>query len=323
MEYIHVKGLDKPFSRLALGSVWFSPQYQDQINDVMDAYVEAGGTVVETGRFYGPTHQAESCIKEWMEKSGKRESIILISKCCHPIITPDDEHHPEYWRVKPDLITEDLYWSLYHLNVDYLDMFCMHRDDPNMPVGPLLDRLEKHRLEGKIKAYGLSNWTNERVEETMDYCRAKGYQGPSVSSNSFSLAKVQKPRRPLTIHLDENEVMWHEGKDIALMSWASQGAGFLVGLWNKESTDCPQWIRETYFNEENFERLARCRLLAKEKGVDPVNIAVAFVLCRNFPVSALVGCKNRKELDSSLKALKVTLTEAEKDYLCLRRETYQ
>lgn len=322
MEYLKVKGIDKPFSRLALGTVWFEPQFSKEINTLMDAYVDKGGTVIETGRFYGPTHQAESLVQHWLKQTGRREEIILIDKACHPIITPDDEHHPEYWRVKPDLITEDLYWSLYHTGCDYFDLFMLHRDDPHVPVGPLMDRFEQHREQGLFKAYGVSNWDTDRLEEAMDYCKQKGYQGLSVSSNSFSLAKVYNPRRPGTIHMDENEVLWYEGKDITLMSWASQAVGFLADIWKKDG-NTPQWIQDVYFTDENFERLNRAKILAKEKGVEPVNIAVAFVLCRNFPVSALIGCKNVQELDSSFRALDVRLSEKEMDYLCLKTDDFK
>jgi len=323
MEYIKVKGIEKPFSKLVMGTAWFDPDQEDLIDEMMNAYVEAGGTVIDCGRYYGVGANAEKLLKRWLDRSGCRNKVVIIDKAGHPIITPDEEHHPEYWRVKPELITEDLYYGLFHTGCEYFDLYEMHRDDPKVPVGELMDRLEEHRKQGLIKAYGVSNWEIPRVEEAIAYCESKEYQGLSANNPSFSLAKVHAPRRPGTVHMDEEQVKWHEGReDIALISWASQAAGFFVeGLYQRNGS-APQWIQDVYFSDENFERMERAKKLAKEKGVESVNIALAYVLCRRFPVAAVIGSRNIKELQSCINAMNIQLTTEEIDYLCLRNDNY-
>lgn len=322
MEYIHVNGIEKPFSKLVMGTAWFHPDQEDVIDEMMDAYIQAGGNVIDCGRYYGVGACAEKLLKRWLDRSGYRDKVIIIDKACHPIITPDEEHHPQYWRVKPDLITEDLYYGLFHTGCDYFDLYELHRDDPSVPVGEIMDRLEEHRKQGLIHAYGLSNWELPRVEEAMEYCKKKGYQGVSVNNPSFSLAKVPHPRRPGTVHMDEDQVVWHEKHpEVALLSWASQAAGFFVeGLYESKETT-PQWIQDVYFSETNFERMKRAKELAAQKGVESVNIALAYVLCRDFPVAAVIGSRNKKELDSCIRALDIKLTKNEIDYLCCKRDT--
>lgn len=63
------------------------------------------------------------------------------------------------------------------MNVDYFDIYGMYRDNVNVNVNELMDRLEMHRLECKIKCYGVSNWSNERVKEDNRYCKKQGYLG--------------------------------------------------------------------------------------------------------------------------------------------------
>lgn len=321
MEYIQVKGIERPFSKLVMGTAWFHPDQEDVIDEMMGAYIEAGGNVIDCGRYYGVGACAEKLLKRWLDRSGCRDQVIIIDKAGHPIITPDEEHHPQYWRVKPDLITEDLYYGLFHTGCDYFDLYEMHRDDPSVPVGELMDRLEEHRKEGLIKAYGVSNWELPRVEEAMAYCEKKGYQGLAANNPSFSLAKVTAPRRPGTVHMDEDQVKWHEKHpEVALISWASQAAGFFVeGLYRRDGS-APQWIQDVYFTDENFERMERAKKLARKKGVESVNIALAYVLCRDFPVAAVIGSRNTKELNSCVGAMDIKLTQAELDYLCCRRE---
>ncbi len=322
MEYIQVKGIDKPFSKLVMGTAWFHPDQEAVIDEMLEAYVEAGGNVLDCGRYYGVGACAEKLLKRWLDRSGmraRREELIIIDKACHPIITPDEEHHPEYWRVKPELITEDMYYGLFHTGCDYFDLYELHRDDPSVPVDEIMDCLEEHRKAGRIRAYGLSNWELPRVEKAIAYCDKKGYQGISVNNPSFSLAKVPHPRRPGTVHMDEDQVKWHEQHpEVVLLSWASQAAGFFVdGLYNQDES-APQWIQEVYFSETNFERLKRAKELAAAKGVESVNISLAYVLCRDFPVAAVIGSRNKMELESCIRAMDIRLTPQELDYLCCR-----
>lgn len=123
MEYLKVKGIEKPVSKLIMGTAWFDPSFEDEIFQMMDTYVEAGGTVIDTGRFYGIA-RSEKILKNWLDARNNRKDLVIVDKCCHPIITPDGGHHPEYWRVKPDLITDDLHYSLYHTGCDFLICIC-------------------------------------------------------------------------------------------------------------------------------------------------------------------------------------------------------
>ena len=59
MEYIKIKGLDKPVSRLIMGTAWFNVEYEEEIFKMLDLYVEQGGTVIDTGRFYGANYQGQ------------------------------------------------------------------------------------------------------------------------------------------------------------------------------------------------------------------------------------------------------------------------
>ena len=319
MEYIKVRGVDKPVSKLIMGTAWFNPDFEDEIFKMMDLYVREGGTTVDCGRFYGIA-RAEGILKRWLDARNNRGDLVIVDKCCHPIITPDGAHHPEYWRVRPDLVTDDLRYSLLHTGCDRFDLYLMHRDDPAVPVAAILDRLEQHREEGLIGAYGVSNWELPRVEEAMDYCKRKGYSGIVVNNPSYSLARVQKTRWPGCVYADDDYARWHRDKDIALFSWASQGHGFFADIYPRDGS-APRDIQEAFFSEENFERLKRAQELGKRKGVESINIALAYVLSQPITVAAIIGSRSRKEFDSCIKTLDVKLTPQEIAYLCLESDT--
>lgn len=318
MEYLKIKGVDKPVSRLVMGTAWFDPAFEDEIFAMMDRYVEAGGTTVDCGRFYGIA-RAEGILKRWLDARNNRQELVIIDKCCHPIITPDGAHHPEYWRVKADIITDDLRYSLLHTGCERFDLYMLHRDAPETPVSVFMDRLEMHREEGYIGAYGVSNWELPRVEEAMDYCRAKGYSGIVVNNPSYSLAKVEKTRWPGTVYADDSYARWHKGKDIALFSWAAQAHGFFADIYPRDGS-APKDIQEAFFSDGNFERLRRAQELGAKKNVDAINIALAYVLCQPFDVAAIVGSRSRKEFESCLRTLELKLSPEELSYLCLERD---
>ena len=323
MEYINIKGLDKPISKLIMGTAWFNPAFEEEIFTMLDQYVAAGETVIDTGRFYGANKdgehacESERVLKKWFDSRNNRDQLVIMDKACHPIITPEGCHHPVYWRVKPDIITDDLHYSLLHTGCDHFDIYLLHRDDPSVPVNEIMDRLEQHRQEGLITTYGVSNWKLDRVQAAVEYCQQMGYQGLSVNNPSYSLAHVAKTRWPGCVYADDDFAKWHQNKDVTLFSWAAQGHGFFADIYDDNA---PQDIKDAFFTPENFERLKRAKELGKLKVVPSINIALAYVLDQPFDVAAIVGSRNKSEFDSCAEALKIRLTPAEINYLCLKTD---
>lgn len=321
MKYMKIKGLEKKVSRIMMGTGWFGPEDEGVIFELLDAYVASYGNVIDTGRFYNGG-KSEKVITKWLEARNNREDLVIINKCCHHYVDENNVHYPEKNRVGAEYITEDLEFSLKNMNVEYFDIYEMHRDNIEVPVSELMDRLEMHRLEGKIKCYGVSNWSNERVEEANQYCKEKGYLGISVNNPSFSLAKVEKPRWVGTTYVDSEYVKECNDEGISIVSWGAQGAGFFVPLWNDINANAPQDIKEAYFSEVNFERLKRAQEIAKLKGegVEPINVALAYVIDERMEVAASIGPRKKSELLSSLKTLDISLTSDEIAYLELKTD---
>lgn len=321
MEYIDIKGLNKKASKLVMGTAWFSQDLKEEIFAILDDYIEQGGNVIDCGRYYG-AGQSELILKEYLDARGNRDDLIIIDKCSHPIITPNGQHHSDYWRVKPDLITEDLHYSLYHVGVDYFDIYLMHRDDESVSVASLMDRLEQHHSEGLIKAYGVSNWSLERVQEAYEYTQKMNYKGFAVNNPSYSLAHVEKPRWVGTIYADDAYAQWHKNTDLTLISWAAQAHGFFADIYPKDGS-APQDIQDAFFSEGNFERLARAQELGEKYNVDSINIALAYVMCQDLNLGVVIGSRNTDEFHSSIRTLDIKLTPAELAYLDLKADSYQ
>jgi aryl-alcohol dehydrogenase-like predicted oxidoreductase len=317
MKYRAMRGSGKRASVLFLGTSWFTSQQEDAAFKMLDDYFEAGGNVLDTGRFYSGGG-AEGVITRWLasrNKASVRDKFLIVNKACHHYVDANNVHYPDKNRVKPEFITEDLEYSLERMKQESFDIYLLHRDNPADPVEGLIDRLEQHKREGKIGVYGVSNWSLPRIEQAQAYAKKAGYQGISVNNPSYSLATVKTPRWFGCVYADDAYAAWHKERDIDLVAWAPQASGFFAGRFKDDS---PEDIRRTYFNEENIEKLRRCAALASEKGVSSTNIALAYIFNQSMPMMASIGPRDKRELLEAVSALDITLSAQEIDWLSLR-----
>lgn len=187
----------------------------------------------------------------------------------------------------------------------------------SIPVGELLDRLEKHRKEGLIRAYGVSNWRLPRVREAIAYCKEHGYQGLSASSPSYSLATVTESRWKECIYIDDSEAAQYNDLALPIFSWSSQGAGFFAQIPGRLAL--PD-LNKAYCTDTNFEKLRRATEIAEEKGVSATNIALAYVLNQGYRIAAILGPRTKEEMRDSAAAAEITLSSADVEYLSLRSD---
>lgn len=330
MEYINVRGLDKPVPKLIFGTAWFSLDAEEEAHKMMDLYVERGGNMIDTGRYYGKGNgiaKSEEILDRWLRNTKvKREDIMISDKCCNCLIDRKGRLHEEFVRVSPTFIQEDLMYSLDRVGADYFDLYLIHRDDPHVPVEALMDKMEELRIAGYFKAFGVSSWQPSRVAEAIAYCKRMNYRGPSVSSPSYSLVHAQYNRWPGTWYADDEFAQWHKDNNIALFAWAAQGAGFFADppLPAYDPEKAPMLTKESFLTEENFERRRRAMELAKVHDCSATNIALAYVLSQDLPLAAQIGPQNSWELEDCIKAMEeIKLTPAELDYLRIKRDTYE
>jgi aryl-alcohol dehydrogenase-like predicted oxidoreductase len=300
MPTTQLPGIDKPISRLGLGSV-AQTTYADAAV-LLDAFYEAGGTLIDTARGYRKG-MAEKFIGDWFANRGVRDDMVLITKGAH---TPN---------TRPDAVTPELNLSLDALKTDYVDLYFLHRDDVNVPVGEWVDVLDGEYRAGRIKAFGGSNWTLERFDEANAYAKKTGKQGFLALSNHFSLADMLEPVWRGTIAVsDDKSIDWFTQRQAPNFAWSSQARGFFTSRATRDGTADPDLVR-SWYNDENFARRDRAEQLAKERGVDLVHIALAYTLAQPFPVFPLIGPLVLSELRDSLRALDVKITPEEARWL--------
>lgn len=292
MQHLDISGLGR-CSRIVLGSMAFGLDRREEWHALLDAYIDSGGNCIDTARVYRGG-ASEQVIGDWLYSRGIRDDVFVLSKGAHP----QGDGKP---RVRPEEIKKDLVESLDALQLGCIDMYLLHRDDPEVPVGELVDSLDDLKKSGAIRSFGGSNWSTKRLQAANEYARKHGRSGFSLSSPNFSLALPNEARWPGCVSVTTSDLAWYEKAQLPLFSWSSQAGGFFTGRFAPDAPNNPEIVR-VYYNDENWKRLDRARKLAGDKGVEPTQIALSYVLSQSFPTFAIIGPLSALELRSSARA---------------------
>lgn len=318
MKYGSVPGIDKPISRLVQGTVPVGTKKLEESFALLDAVIEQGGTTFDTAHVYGGGDN-ERAFGQWIRERGNREKVVILAKGSH--------HNQDRKRVTPYDIAADLHDSLARMQVEYVDLYVLHRDDPSVPVGPIVDALNHWKDEGVVRAFGGSNWSHDRIRQANEYAAEKRVTGFAVTSPNFSLAdQLREPwSECVTISGPKNESArrYYAETQIPVFAWSSLAGGFFSGRMTRENA--PEWqdyfmklAVDCYASEDNFRRLDRVTEMAEQKGATIPQIAMAWVMSQPLNLFALVGCNNGAEIAANAAALDIELTPQELLYLDLR-----
>ena len=314
MKYRQIPYVDKPCSELIYGTA--IPPYLDGGNgdEILEGVFSLGINFIDTARNY---KLAEKSVGHWFETYGHRDEVVLLTKCAHP----EDGRK----RVSEKDIREDYAVSREYLHTDYFDVYLLHRDDPEVPAGTIVEIMNALHAEGKIGAFGGSNWTHHRIEEANEYAYKHDLIPFSVSSPNFSLAhQAGDPWGwgTVTITGDENRDAreWYKANQMPVVAYSSLARGLFSG--RLKSTDygrAAELLDEAAFKgyayPENFEKLARCEELAAKKGCSVTDIALNWLYRQNINVFAVVSSNNPDRMKQNIAAIDLALSPEELDYL--------
>ena len=320
MQYGTVSGSAKKISRLVQGCIMLTRSRKEEGFALLDATRQAGITAYDTAHGYGGG-EVDRTLGLWMEERGNRDEVVIIGKGAH--------HNQDRNRVTPYDIAADLADSLARLRSDYIDLYLLHRDDPAVPVGPIVEALNEHRAAGRIHAFGGSNWTPERLAEANEYADRRGLVPLAASSPNFSLAdQIAEPWKDCLSIAGPGQAAaraWYAERDMPLFTWSSVGRGFFSGKITRANAEQVRdqfdgSMAKSYYCEDNFKRLDRAWALAEEKGRSVPQIALSYVLSYPLNIYALVRSMSGAELAANEQALDDPLTAAEMAWLDLRQE---
>jgi len=286
---------------------------------LLDEFAGAGGNLLDTAHIYAAwlpdgAGKSEKTIGHWLRKSGLRDKMIVATKGGHFELAT-----PEISRVRPECIDRDIQESQDRLQLDMIDLYYLHRDDPAVPVPELLDVLQPHLRDGRIKAIGTSNWSPERLQIAQQEARARGQIGFSCSSCAWSLAESDASLQGYTgMYVIRDEALrWHRESQFPLIAYSAQAQGFFAQSWTwpdlPNPTSKQQALMKNYYSEMNVSRWQRAQMLAKMLKCSTNIVALAYAASQEFPSAALIGPNSLAQLRESLAAadLKLSLAQVE------------
>jgi aryl-alcohol dehydrogenase-like predicted oxidoreductase len=307
MTYGQVPGFDGRLSRLVQGTTTL--QNTPEWLTFLDAICAHGCNAFDTARAY-QRGESERVLGRWMRERKNRDKVVIISKGGESI---GDFRQAD--------LEKELHESLRDLGVSEIDLYLIHRDDPKVPAARILETLAGFRKQGKIKAYGCSNWSHTRIGEAMTAAKKMSLPGFSLSSPQWSLTEWTEPPWPGTYSISgpshQKERDWYRANQMPVLTWSSVSSGAIApGYFDKApASDEQRQMRKTYGGAANLERYKRAAQMAKKKNVGVFEIGLAYLYSQPLNTFAIVNVNKIEYFTDNAKAMSLKLTPAELRWL--------
>jgi len=276
-------------ARLVLGGNVFGNTVKgEEAFAVLDRFVEAGGTMIDTADVYSawvPGHvggESERLIGEWLARRGRRDDVLIVTKVGY------------MQGLAPERIAEGIEASLRRLQTDYVDLYFAHKDDPATPLEDTLHAFDRLIRDGKVRAIGASNYTAERAAEALAVSEREGLARYTVLQPEYSLMERDSFEGPLQQLAVE--------RGLGNIVYFSLANGFLTGKYRSEA-DLGKGHRGSraaaYLDERGRRVLAALDEVAAETGSSPAQVALAWLAAQpgvTAPIASATSVEQIEEL---------------------------
>lgn len=302
---VALPGTDLSVSPLCLGGNRFGGELDEGASfALLDAFAERGGNFVDTAHVYADwvpgnaPSSSERTIGRWLADR-RPAGMVVATKGGHPPLGD-----PAAKRLDAASLRADVQGSLACLRLDALDLFYLHRDDPDRPAVEILGALERLRAEGLIRHFAASNWSVGRLREARAAAEAEGWAGFVASQAEWSLA-ARNPgtAAPDLVAMDRGMVALHEETGWAAVPYSAQAKGYFDKL--PGALD-PALLR-AYDNLRNRDTANLLAGIAARCGSTPTQVMLAAFRRLPFPAVPVIGPRDAEQLASSWAALSLDL----------------
>jgi 1-deoxyxylulose-5-phosphate synthase len=310
MQYVKFGGTGLRVSQLCLGCMSYgSSSWREWILDERAAMpffkraIEAGINFFDTADVYS-LGASEVVLGKALKKYGpSRDKLVIATKAYNPM---NEDANGRGLSRKHLLHAIDE--SLRRLGTDYVDLFQIHRFDPHTPIEETLETLDDIVRAGKALYLGASSMYAWQFAKLLHVAERHGWRRFVSMQNHYNLVYREEEREMMPLCRDEN---------IALIPWSPLARGFLVG--NRKQTGKGDTTRaktddfagRLYYQPEDFAIVDRVSAIAKKRGINNAQVALAWVMAQPGITAPIIGATKMNHLDDALAALAVRLTDSE------------
>jgi aryl-alcohol dehydrogenase-like predicted oxidoreductase len=265
---------------------------------ILDAFVDAGGTMIDTADVYSawvPGHkggESEALIGRWLKRDpAKRDRVVIATKVGFMA------------GLAPDTIAPSCDASLERLGVERIDLYYQHKDDENVALAESLGAFETLRESGKIRAIGISNFAADRVDEAVEIARRCGYMPPVALQPWYNMVERER------FEGDLRDAAIRHG--LGVFTYYSLANGFLTGKYRtREDLDkSPRGLRNiAYLEGKGPHALKELDAIAAETGAALGTIALAWLMAQPAVTAPIASATSLDQLKELTAALHLTLT---------------
>lgn len=276
---------------------------------VLDAFVDAGGTMIDTADVYSawvPGHgggESESVIGRWLKRSGKRDRVLIATKVG---MLPGDGGE----KLAPPRIAAAAEASLARLGTDRIDLYYAHQDDEGVPQEEVMAAFGALVDAGKVGVLGASNFHARRLKSANEAALAAGLPRYHVLQPEYNLVSREAFEGELQDYCVE--------KNIAALPYYGLASGFLTGKYRSEA-DLSKSVRGGRMGEllkgKGATVLSVMDDVAAETGASLAQIALAWLMAQPGVTAPIASATSVEQLDELVGAWDVDLSRDQLDRL--------
>ena len=295
-------------SRLAFGGNVFGWTVDERTAfALLDRFLAAGGNLIDTAdaySFWAPGNaggESEALIGRWMKSRQNRDRVIVATKV---------GMLPAKKGLAKSTILSAVEDSLRRLQTDFIDLYQSHVDDPETPIEETLSAYSQLVQQGKVRAIGASNYTVERLSESLQISRVQHlpiYCSLQPLYNLYDRSDFESQLAPLCLR---------EG--VGVITYSSLGSGFLTGKYRSENDlgKSPRGPRtQKRMDEKGFRILAALDEVAQATHSNPARVALAWLLAQPVVTAPIASATSLAQLDDLIASTRLVLDPSSLDIL--------
>ena len=268
---------------------------------ILDRFVDAGGTFVDTANNYGQWHgeagESERLLGRWIRSRRAADTVVVATKVGARTLTPGDPSREHWQGLGRGHIMADAQTSLRQLGRDRLDLYYAHIDDRNTPLEETVDALAELAESGAVGLLGCSNTALWRVERARSTARAARRPGYSCIQQRHSYL-VPLPDHRQTNLITEETLDYAESDGLTLLAY-SPLLGGAIARGERPGGE--------YAHAANDDRLAVLAEVAEERGATAPQVVLAWLLHSTPPLIPIIGAGSVAQLEELLGATELHL----------------